>query len=930
VVWVRLLTEVFGVTAYAVTTVLATFLGGLALGGIVLGRLADRAADPLRFYGWLEVGIGVAGVLGTATVGALEPLHVRAASRLASDSAALVAVRVLLAMPVILPPTFLMGGTLPAMTRVVVDRIQRLGRELAFLYALNTLGAVAGTLAAGFVLIRWIGLHPTLWTAAALNLGVGAASLALARRAGATASTTRAPASAVAGVPEGGVALLVVMAVSGFAALGLEVVWTRVLVLAVGTTTYAFVTMLASFLVGIALGSILARLLADRVGDVRRTFGWLQLGIGTATLATLPVLRRINTGTTERWLDVLGSDWLALVAGRFGVGFAVMLVPTTLMGMAFPLAARLWAREVPSLATRLGQVYGANTAGNIVGAAVSGFVLLPAVGLQRSIAVLAILYLATAAWGLAPARWSRRGLAVGLPLAVVLLGAGAVAAWHPGPFETEERRQAERLLFYREGVSSVVSVYEDRFNRRQRSMLVDGVTIGTSYRGVDEKQQVLAHFPFLLLPATPPRRLLSIGLGTGILAGEVARHGSVESMDCVEIEPAVIEGAHLFESFNGRVLDDPKVRVVADDGVNFLRRSRDRYDAVIADEKSRTGHAGNGVFFTTDYYGLCRDHLAPGGLMIQWVPLDIPPAELAVILRSFVQVFPHAYLWVVPPLSGFLVGSHEPLVLDAGHLERALAEPAFAHLRRYGWRDASGFVGLLTADRPALTRWLPSDGPVNTLERPLLEFYSPREHAAAPAARIADNLTALARARATPPDDLQLRGVDPGALGSAAETRLLEASALLARGGPDDTKGLVFLGEAVAAAPTHGPLLYAAARAYVGAGQAAQARGALDRALVFYRGAVRSDPELVEAQGSLGSALILREDLDPAMAHYGEAVRLNPDDARVHYGLGVALALSGRLAEAVPHFEQAVHINPGYSEAKDALSKARAGAHRAR
>jgi spermidine synthase len=934
VVWARILNELFGVTAYAVATVLATFLGGLALGGLVLGRIADRRADPLRFYAWLELGVGLTGLVGTWTIRALDPLYLSVARRLAGDSAALVAVRVLLASVVILPPTFLMGGTLPAMTRVLVHRIERLGREVSLLYATNTLGAVLGTLAGGFVLIRWIGLHPTLWIAVASNVGVGAASFLLARRSGATGAG---PAERVARVPApagaSGFGLLAVMAVSGFAALGLEVLWPRVLVLVVGTTTYAFVTMLASFLVGIAGGSFVMRLVGERATDPRRAFGWIQLGIGATTLATLPLLRLISTGATEHWLETLGSDWLTLVGARFGVSFLVMLVPTTLMGMAFPLAARLWAGHEPSLAGRLGQVYGANTAGNIVGAGVTGFVLLPAFGIQKGIALLATLYLASAAWGLvsgpAEARGNRlRAAARTLPLAAALLGAAALlAVWRPRPFETEALKRAERLLFYREGIEALVTVYQDRQNLRRRSMLVDGVTIGTTYRGVDEKQQVLAHLPFLLLPDAPPASVLSIGLGTGVLLGEVARHESVRTIDCVEIESAVIEAAHLFAGFNHRVLDDPSVRVINDDGLNFLRRSQDRYEAIIADEKSRTGHAGNAAFFSVDYYQLCHDHLTPGGLMIQWVPLEVPSDEFQVILRSFRSVFPETYVWVAPPLSCFLVGSRARLTLDLPWIERALAEPSFAHLRRYGWRDGYGVASLLTADRDTLVRWVSPLGAVNTLERPVLEFYSLRAHATPIPARIADNLSGLLRARHEPLARLRLLGAAPAALAAndAAVRRLLEASALLERGGPaGEERAFALLAGALAAAPENGPLRYAAARAYLASGQADQARGALERAIVQFRRAIDSDPELAEAHGSLGSALLVRRDLDQAVAQYREALRLNPDDARIHYGLGVALAMQGDLAAAIDQLERALRIDPGYTDARDALARARA------
>jgi spermidine synthase len=372
VVWSRLLNEIFGVTVYAVTTVLATFLGGLALGGFILGRVADRRRNPLAFYGWLEIGSGVLALIGTWIVRGLEPWHIQAAARFAPDSVALIGVRVLLGAIVILPPTFLMGGTLPAITRVFVDRIRRLGRELSFLYAINTLGAVVGTLLSAFLMIRLIGLHPTLWVAVVVNLSVGGAALLMARgrpvaapvaapAAEAEAETLTTDASSALPGDEGdasvtaGIGLLVVMAVCGFASLGLEVIWTRMLILVVGTTTYAFATMLASFLVGISLGSFIARAVIDRLRDARRTLGWVQVAIALTTLATLPLLGRVSATWGARWRGGTEQGWLAMTLTRFGVSFIVMLVPTTLIGMTFPLAGKIWTRAVRTLGGNLGE-----------------------------------------------------------------------------------------------------------------------------------------------------------------------------------------------------------------------------------------------------------------------------------------------------------------------------------------------------------------------------------------------------------------------------------------------------------------------------------------------------------------------------------------------------------------------------------------------
>jgi spermidine synthase len=926
VVWARMLNDIFGVTVYAVTTVLATFLAGLALGSLILGRLGDRRRHPLRFYGWLEIGIGLTALLGMGTIRLLDPVHIWAANRFESHSLALIGVRVLLGLLVVLPPTFLMGGTLPAIVRFFVDRIQRFGRQLSFLYALNTAGAVVGTLATGFLLIRWLGLQRTLWIAVAVNIVIGLLSLLLASR----LSVIRCDDGGDDGphqdaplVEDAGYGLLVVMALSGFVTLGLEIFWTRILMLSVGTTTYSFATMLSSFLTGIALGSFIARRIVDGLRDVRRTFGWIQVGIAGTTLATLPL---INSGVVQRWLTGWGSEWATLILLRFGISLLVMLVPTTLIGMTFPLAAKLRARDVTTLGGRLGEVYGANTLGNILGAAVTGFLLLPLFGLQKGIAVLVLLSIINAAWGFFPAGSARRGgaafrravpLAGGLLVCLLLL-----VWWQPRPFVIVGEEPGDRVLYYKEGVVGTVKVLQKAQDPRRVWMAIDAIKIGESFGGVDHKQQALAHFPFLLMSEDPPRKVLSVGLGTGILIGEVARHPSVQQADCLEISPSVIEAARLFDEQNDDVLDNPRVNVINDDGVNFLRRSATRYDAIISDAKSRTTHAANAIFFSSDYYRLCREQLDDRGLMIQWVPLSVPPDELQIILRTFLDIFPYGYVLVAPPHSCFLVGLKGPLTIDVAGVERLLRGPLTANLRRYGIRDAEGLIGTLTADRESMSAWLTPGGAINSIDHPALEFYSPQSHARHPMRLAEENLLALLEGRTASLATVSLTGVglssivrDQHSLGALSEAlRLLESGTAAAT-----RRAIGLLDEAMKASPALGVVQYGAAAAYrqavrldpsstaalCGLGRCLLALGRVVAAGEQFQKVLWQEPDNPAAL--IGMAQVLVRHRDPGVRDPQEAIRLaqraatltDNQDARVLGSLADCYAAAGGFDQAV-------------------------------
>jgi spermidine synthase len=909
VVWSRLLNEVFGVSAHAVTAVLATYLGGLALGSYLLSPLIDRVGRPLRAYGLLEIGIGATALAGTWLVGALEPVHAWAATRLASDSLALLGIRMLLAAVIVLPPTALMGATLPAMLRAVVSRMSGVGREVAFLYAVNTAGAVAGSLGAGFVLLRAIGVHPTLWLAVGVNAAVGFAALAIAARlAPVVPETSRAETERTPrGTAHGGHAwLLAGVALSGFASLSLEVIWTRMLVLVLGTSTYAFVTMLSSFLVGIAIGSLLARPLIDRLRDARRAFGWLQVAIGATTLATIPLVRAVISDG-PRWAAWLGSRWASVTVGQFALSFAVMLVPTTLIGATFPLAARIGARDLATLGGRVGRVYAANTLGNILGALAGGFVLLPLFGMQRGIALLVVANLAAAACALLPLEegWLRpRPLLRALPVSAGLWTCAALlVAWRPGPLPSSTGGRLDPVRYYREGLVSTVSVFRRADDGRQLVMAVDGITIGQSSSGVDRKQQFLAHVPFLL-ERRPLRSILSIGLGTGILIGEVARHPGVERVVCAELSPGVIEGARLFDQYNGAVLDDPRTRIVNDDGISYLRRSADVYDAIISDGKSRSGHAGNAAFYSKDYYASARDHLAQQGVMAQWVPLDVTPEDLRTIVRTFTSVFEHSYLWL-GPRSCFLVGTRQPLTVDLRHVQRVLDSPATANLRRHGWSDAAELAGMILADGPTLARWV-GTGPVNTLERPVLEFYS-LEDPQPEGERFAANFRSLASLPAAL-QDARIEIADERFVAMARASRaLLGPTAAIAL---EDFRGPAEAAAAIADAPERGALRQILAEGVSELARTFDLRGRAAEAEALYALAVRLWPDLTEAHVNLGRLAGLQGRVEEAKAELLRALETNPSSAPAHRLLGRLLADSGDTAGAIEHQREAVRLSP--------------------
>jgi spermidine synthase len=433
------------------------------------------------------------------------------------------------------------------------------------------------------------------------------------------------------------------------------------------------------------------------------------------------------------------------------------------------------------------------------------------------------------ATALSPKRIAALGTLVGIACVSLI-------AWQPRPFALST--DSTQVLYYREGVASTVEVGQDRQNPRRKFMLVDSVRVGESFGGVDRKQQALAHFGFLISADHPPESVLAIGLGTGILIGEVIKHPSVNRIDCVEISESVIEAAHHFDDVHGRILEHDRVHIIHDDGVNYLRRSNEPFDAIISDAKSQTTHAGNAVFHSTDYYELCREHLPPTGMFLQWVPLDVPPDEFRTILNTFRNVFPHASIWADPPLSVFLVGSQSRLRMDFERANRVLQQPYLASLRRYGWVNIYDFLSLRIAEQDSLKNWLVGHDTINSLDYPVLEFYSPAGHAVSEYTRTADNLDALGSARCDCTVNIALSGIDNSALRSRSKAveKLLEGMALLHRGEPSLTqRGQAVVEEALALAPEHEIVRLRATQMYVDHAAAAQSEGDLAAALALYR-----------------------------------------------------------------------------------------------
>ena len=700
VLWARDFSLVYGTTAEGTAVVLAAYFSGLALGSYLSGRSAP--ARGLRRYAALEAGVATS-LLLYLPLRAVLPV---ASARLVHIVPAVLepGARLALALLLLLIPTTLLGATLPAVAGLL-PRGDAAGAGR--LYAWNTLGGAAGALIAAPVLVHLLGMRGAYAVAIAASVSVAAAALALATRdvEGNPRSDPNPARTAAAPIA------IAAAAVTGAVGLAAEVLWTRGLSGVLSNSIYSIAIVLGATLLGIVLGAALAsRLLRRDSSSPRWRLALIEGLLAVAlvgSLLALPALPATSLMLIQR-VGVVGP----------GAGFAieailallVILVPATLLGAAFPhVLATANPAEPPRV---MGQVLAANTAGGIVGAIAGAFVLLPWLGLARGMLLLAVLSVAIAAV------LGARGISA-LSAAIVAAVAFATPVVHV-PWREQD---AERLLYYRDGATATVMVTADA--QGSKRLRTNGqYTLGGSAGLFLERRE--AHLPLLLHPA--PRRMLALGVGTGDTAGAARTHPGLE-VEGVELVAEVLDAARLFEVENGGVLDDPNARFVVDDARSRLLASSERYDVILSD-LFLPWTAGTTALYALEFYKLGLDHLNPGGLYCQWLPLhQLAVSDLEMIVATFTRAFPNVQLWVAyhrarTPLAA-LIGSATPIQADATALRARLADGGLARATaRVGLDDPRDLAVLYVADGQDLRAATAASQPI-TDDRPRLEFSAP-------------------------------------------------------------------------------------------------------------------------------------------------------------------------------------------------------------
>jgi spermidine synthase len=961
--WTRLLTLHIGHTTAAASAVVAAFMGGLALGAAIAGRFASRLTlrQCLYAYAILEALV--------AAIALVLPFELRASTPLLAwayrDGAGgwlFPAVRFAAAFLLILAPAVALGATFPLAVRWFTSRSDAAPASGGgILYALNTGGAAAGAVLSGFVLIPAAGVSGSILFGVAISAIAAGAVLVIASREdnvpldaaspgpkpprkSAKRSEPAVPASPawLAGATLG---------LSGFASLLFEIVWTRVLAMTIGPTTYAFAATIAALILGLAIGSAAGAWVARRTRDA---VDWLAVAlagaaacvIGASYLAGGPLPRAI----AERFAAA-PEQYARLTSGGVLLAAALVIPAAACLGAAFPLALATLRAAADAAPRRFAIVYAINTIGSVAGSLTAGFVAIPLLGLQHTTTLVAAMLVAASGLAIGRGRPTERravsvaAAAVAIVLMVLnpawdrqLLASGAYmyAPYVPRDLDLVTQLKAGSLVYYREGAAATISV---KRLTGTLSLAIDGKT-DASNRSDMLTQRVIAHLPLLLHP--DPETVFIIGLGSGVTLGSALQH-PVERVDVAEISPEVVEASRQFTAENHDALADPRARVIVADGRTHLELARQKYDVIVS-EPSNPWIAGVAALFTREFFEAARARLAPGGVICQWANIyNISDRDLRAIAATFIASFPHGTVWLVGENDALFVAADGPIEERFGLIARGWSNRAVAaDLAGVGAVEPFALFSLFAGGPAELIRYGQGAAGLLDDDRMRLEFSAPRDIHSTAARENASVIRGLLDGEDRPAplraafesatsvqwrnrgammfrsdffttaydDYVQALSRDPS---DAAALEGFARSAIMARRPAEALDDLKKLSEGRMAGPA---ILVARSKLLA-------ATGAADAALASAERAAAIEPVTIEALEQ--EATLVADAGDPFQLEVvvERLKRVAPASAIAHYFEAVLRFLRTDVEGAVAAAERAIAADPGYAPTYDLLGAAR-------
>ena len=916
IVWTRMLTLVFGHTIYSVSVVLSAFMAGLGLGSYLWGTTIDKAGRPLLIYGKIELLIGLSAAFLSLLFSEFSPIYAwlyKALPELFFQTGFL---KVALVFCLVLIPTILMGATLPIMAKYFVTEETHTGKQVGYLYSVNTFGAAAGCLLAGYFLIEYLGVLQTAWLAASVNILIGILCI--------LKVTKSEPDNPINwGLPKleplslqvekENIIWVSTSFLCGFTALAYEVVWTRILVFGIGSTVYSFSLMLANFLFGITIGGLLIVPFFKRNLDFRLLLTLFQIGIGlylifsiyqsSWILSSFTRPLALESYLTEFWINMRNAS-------------ALMFVPTILFGMSFPVLTHLVTRGSENIGSSLGTIYGINTLGGILGSLVAGYLLLPKLGSQQTLAFLAMLNFLTGVLLFATSSYFtgiiRKGTAVFVSGLLVLGLLSMPDDLLKGIFMRNSlgKKDPETLVYLNEGLTTTVAVFnddDDNLGIKRKSLILNGVNMSASHINSRKYMTLLSYIPLLLTES--PKDVLVICFGTGLTSGAAGVYPGINTVDAVDISPGVFIAAPHFSDANFDAVTNPKINKIVEDGRNHLLTTSKTYDVITAEPPPPT-NAGAVNLYTKEYYELTKKALKPGGIVSQWIPLHSQTeAHIYQHFQTFLDSFPHVMGWYPTKRELILIGSNDPINIDFKEIDKRLKQPVVNEvMRKIRFENPFALLGSIWFLKDELENMASKESLI-TDNNPSLEFFINSPHA-----MTKENIYPFLKNRSSLDRVFtkikNLANTDKEIFKSFWDQRINEEYAgdvfelgVKHLNQNNLEKAVEKLKEAVRLDPNF-------VLAHFFLGNALVKKGAFKEAETHLRNAISLQPDYAAPYGELGNTFLAQGKLDDAIAQYITAIEIKPDYFDVHIGLAIAWESKGEIDTAHSQFKKAIEIQP--------------------
>ncbi len=782
VVWIRLFGLVLGNTTYAISVVIGSFFAGLALGGFYCGRYIDNlfkdqnnsnrekeskvtgevqalskgsdGSGLIRIYIYLEFGIAFSALfVGIGTSG-VKSLLIWFNQHINYSSTLFDMVRFFSSFVLLLIPTFLMGATLPVLSKYLIREFKGVRSGLGTLYGVNTFGAALGCLITGFYLIETIGVNATIYTGVSINLCIGVGALILERTGffrsvpetdlrKAIPKKMSKPATIskdlqISHAPLTGLALyavLIAFGIAGFTSLAYEITWTRMLSSIFLNSIYSFTTMLTTFLCGLGIGSFIIARFFKRSKNQLMLFAIVEFCIGISGFLLIIVfswLPEISSRILSFYAERHGSlNWSSNVCVEFILSFMVMIVPSIFIGMTFPLATQIITPNIRFIGRSIGNIYSINALGGIIGALITGCLLIQLIGLKSNqiyIAVLNILVgtsLFLLAFKIKKEKQPGNLLLSRRIIAAVFIFSFTIAiGFFCSRYDIRVWDRNSNLLYYNEGPAATVSVIRE--NDGNRSLIVNNrYRLGTSK--ATPLQERMGYIPLLL--HDKPEDVLVIGMGTGITLSAVSSTDLTKRVDCLEIIPSVVDAAKQFFYEENRDINSEKTNIITEDGRNYILINKKKYDVIISD-LFVPYHAGAGSLYSKEHFDVCKERLSDNGMFCQWLPLyQMSDKEFKIICKTFCNSFPDTTLWFCNFERGLicgLIGTKEKFELDPLKLRQKMQLPWLKHkLQKAILGSAEELLSLYITDKNGLEQFA-GDSRINSDNNPIIEFLAPK------------------------------------------------------------------------------------------------------------------------------------------------------------------------------------------------------------